>query len=65
MKEKEGKILSLYLISTGVFFILIGLLISSFLPLLWWLLVLVGISFCAFSTIYLIKSSKRKGSSHE
>jgi Flp pilus assembly protein TadB len=65
MNERDGKILALYLLSTGVFFILIGLLLSPLLPLLWWLLVLVGATFCVFSIIYLIRSSKRKGLNHE
>jgi Flp pilus assembly protein TadB len=65
MNGEEGKILALYLFSTGVFFILMGLLLSPFLPLLWWLLVLAGATFCVFSTIYSIRRSKRRVLSHE
>jgi len=60
MREKKAKILYVYLFSTGVFFVLLGILLSTIFPLMWWLFVLAGTLFCLFSTINLIRHSKKE-----
>jgi len=60
MREREAKILELYLLVIGVFFVLLGLLLSAIFPLMWWLFVLAGLTFCAFSTINLIRHLKKE-----
>jgi len=56
----QAKIQCFYLLITGVFFIVLGLLLSAIFPLMWWLFVLAGLTFCVFSTVSLIRHLKKE-----
>jgi hypothetical protein len=60
MNMDQAKIQCLYLLITGVFFILLGLLLSAIFPLLWWLFILAGLTFCVFSATNLIRHLKKE-----